>query len=68
MANITAIKAENDGRQWYAVTFVSNQYTEEAGTHAYAVAADGELLNSDGAPVDYNEYLSRAIMRAIEAA
>ena len=68
MSNITARKTENDGRQWYAVTLAEGQYGLESGAHEFAITTDGALLNSDGIPVDYNEYQRAAVLKAIEAA
>jgi hypothetical protein len=65
MSNITAVKSTNDGRQWFIVTFAEDEFGQESGAHEYAIADDGALLNSDGTPVDYNEYLRNAVLSAI---
>ena len=65
---ITARKTENDGRQWYEVVFHEDGYGQDAGTYEYGITQDGALIDSEGFPVEGNEYRYRAIMMACERA
>ena len=73
--NITAVATTTEtggangpagARQWFNVTFAEDDtYGKEAGTYEYALTGDGALLDDEGYPVDSNEYLRAAVLRAI---
>lgn len=48
MSNYTATKIENDGRQWFRVESSNGDAFE------VAVTNDGQLIDSDGMPMDYH--------------
>lgn len=65
--SITARKTENDGRQWFAVEFTEDAHGVEAGTHQFALCADGSLVDHEGYPVK-RDGLCSALRRAFVGA
>jgi hypothetical protein len=61
----TAIKTENDGRQWYVITGVDYGTEYEFDNAIYGVTEDDFILNEDGCPLTDGDRETIAVRNSI---
>lgn len=67
-AFVTATKTTNDGNQWFNVDVKRAVGMLDVGRYEFALTPEVDILDSDGAPFDYNDAALIHVRSAIEDA